>query len=251
MANGAPPILKFHRPQTRLLACCGLSLSLALTASPVRADLFGVSVEKQKKMGQQAAADIEKNSPIVSGPVEAWVQRVGAKLAAVSDPEFQYSFHVVDSPEINAFCLPGGHVYVYTGLRKVVNTDDELAGILAHEITHAEKQHYAKQYKKNSTRGAILGVGSLLLGVPALGQSLLSMADFALTQKYSRQDESEADLVGVARMQRAGYDPHGMINVLQRLSEEEDGNDLDRWLSDHPEGKKRVQAVKKLLGEAQ
>jgi predicted Zn-dependent protease len=183
--------------------------------------------------------------------VEAWVQRVGAKLAAVSDPEFQYSFHVVDSPEINAFCLPGGHVYVYTGLRKVVNTDDELAGILAHEITHAEKQHYAKQYKKNSTRGAILGVGSLLLGVPALGQSLLSMADFALTQKYSRQDESEADLVGVARMQRAGYDPHGMINVLQRLSEEEDGNDLDRWLSDHPEGKKRVQAVKKLLGEAQ
>lgn len=219
------------------------------TAMPIvaHAGPFSVSPAKERRIGQEAAADIEKNAPIVSGPVAEWVERVGKRLAAVSDSEFQYNFHVIDSPEINAFCLPGGHIYVYTGLRKVVKTDDELAAVLAHEITHAEEHHYAKASAKSNGRGTLLAVGSILLGLPpSLGQ-VLSIGSDAMTQKYSRSNEYQADREGLARMERAGFQPDAMVNVLQRLANEDNTDSLFQWMSDHPEGKKRVVAVQQLL----
>ena len=225
-------------------------LALAFSAAlPIAAHAgpFSVSPNKERRIGQEAAADIEKNSPIVTGPVADWVERVGKRLVAVSNPEFKYDFHVIDSPEINAFCLPGGHVYVYTGLRKVVKTDDELASVLAHEITHAEEHHYAKGSAKANGRDTVLAVGSILLGLPpALGQAL-SLGSNAMTQKYSRANEYQADREGLARMERAGFDPNAMVNVLQRLSNEEETDSLFQWMSDHPEGKKRVAAIQSLL----
>ena len=225
-----------------LALAVALGAPVAATAGP-----FSVTPAKERKLGQQAAADIEKNAPIVTGPVADWVERVGKRLAATSDPEFQYDFHVIDSPEINAFCLPGGHIYVYTGMRKVVKTDDELAAVLAHEITHAEKHHYAKASAKSNGRGTLLAVGSILLGVPPVLGQALSLGSDAMTQKYGRSNEYQADREGLARMERAGFDPNGMINVLQRLSNEEETDSLFQWLSDHPEGKKRVAAVQSLL----
>ncbi|MGI8711252.1 MAG: M48 family metalloprotease, partial [Acidimicrobiales bacterium] len=131
---------------------------------PARAGLFSLSPEKERNIGAEASKQIEAQAPIVTGPVADWVESVGQKLVKKSNPEFKYSFRVIESPEINAFALPGGYVYVYTGLRKVASNDDELAAVLAHEITHAEEHHYASQYKKSSRRGLLLGVGSLLLG---------------------------------------------------------------------------------------
>lgn len=226
-----------------------LFASLVSSVTAARADLFGVSDDKQRRLGNDAAKEIEQGAPIVSGPVEEWVQRVGERLVKVTKPDFQYDFHVIDSPQINAFCLPGGHVYVYTGLRKIVRTDDELAAILGHEITHAEEEHYAKQYTKSSKRSTILGIGSLLLGLPPLAQQAVGMVDFGLTQKYSREQESEADREGFFRMKRAGYDPHAMETVLKRLADEDDRDGLDKWMSDHPEGKKRVAQIDELLKE--
>jgi len=226
-----------------------LAGALICSLAPAQADLFSVSPDKERKLGQEAAAEIEKSPAIVSGPVEDWVQRVGAKLVAVSNPEFQYSFHVIDSPEINAFCLPGGHVYVYTGLRKIVRTDDELAAVLAHEITHAENHHYAKQSKKSNTRGSILTIGSILLGLPGIGQAAVGILDASMSAKYSRSNEYEADSVGLARMQRAGFKGEAMVTVLDRLANEDSLQSVDRWMSDHPEGKKRVLAIKRLLGQ--
>ena len=231
-----------RRILTSLLLACAL-----LSATPAHASLFGISPEKERKIGQDAAQEIEKSAFIVSGPVEEWEQRIGARLADKSDPEFHYTFHVVDSPEINAFCLPGGHVYVYTGLRKVVRTDDELASILAHEITHAEQHHYARQYAKDSKRGAIVGLGSLLLGLPGLASQSLELLSYSVGQRYSRDHEYEADRLGLERMKRAGFDPNAMVTVLQRLSDDEDRDGLDQWLADHPEGKKRVAAIKAQL----
>jgi predicted Zn-dependent protease len=132
-------------------------------------------------------------------------------------------------------------------LRKVVKTDDELAAVLAHEITHAEEHHYARQFKKSSTRGAILGVGSILLGVPGVASQALSIIDLSMSQKYSREHEYDADRSGALRMTRAGFNPEAMVSVLQRLSDETDSSGLDQWLSDHPEGKKRVAVIKALL----
>ncbi|BCM91353.1 beta-barrel assembly-enhancing protease [Abditibacteriota bacterium] len=233
------------------LRSCVFAVALGLlVAAPLpsaHAGMFSISPDKERKIGQDAAAEIEQGTPIVTGPVADWVNRVGQRLVKVTNPEFEYSFHVIDSPEINAFCLPGGHVFVYTGLRKVVKTDDELASVLAHEITHAEEHHYARQYAKSSKRGTLLGIGSILLGLPGIAQQGLGLLDASMSAKYSRGSESEADREGAARMKRAGFDPQAMVTVLTRLSNEDSGNDLDRWLSDHPEGKKRAAAVTALI----
>ncbi len=233
----------------QLLPCLALGAGLLVCApiAPAHAGMFSVSPEKERKLGQEAGAEIEQGAPIVTGPVADWVNSVGQRLVKASNPEFEYSFHVIDSPEINAFCLPGGHIFVYTGLRKVVKTDDELASVLSHEITHAEEHHYAKQYAKQSKRGAILGIGSILLGLPGIAQQGLGLLDAGLSAKYSRGHEAEADKEGAARMKRAGFDPNAMVTVLTRLSNEDSNNDIDRWLSDHPEGKKRAAAVAALI----
>ena len=231
-----------------------LALALAgtmLAPTLAHAGPFSVSPAKERRIGQQAAASIEQQAPLVTGPVADWVNRVGARLVAVSNPEFRYTFHVIDSPEINAFCLPGGHIYVYTGLRKVVKTDDELAAVMAHEITHAEDHHYAKASAKSNGRGTLITLGSVLLGLPALANQVLSIGDYAMTQKYGRGNEYQADREGLARMKRAGFDPNAMITVLQRLANEDSGDSLDQWMSDHPEGKKRVKAIEALLPQVE
>lgn len=229
------------------LVALGLGLLVAVPLPSAHAGMFSMSSDKERKVGQEAGSQIEQGSPIVTGPVADWVNRVGQRLVKVTNPEFEYSFHVIDSPEINAFCLPGGHVFVYTGLRKVVKTDDELASVLAHEITHAEEHHYAHQYSKDSKRGTILGIGSILLGLPGIAQQGLGLLDASMSAKYSRGNESDADREGAMRMKRAGFDPQAMVTVLTRLSNEDSGNDLDRWLSDHPEGKKRAAAIQALI----
>jgi len=225
----------------------GATFLVAAPLPKATAGMFSISPDKEKKLGQQAGADIEKSAPIVTGPVADWVNRIGQRLVKVSNPEFQYSFHVIDSPEINAFCLPGGHVFVYTGLRKVVKTDDELASVIAHEITHAEEHHYAKQYSKNSKRQALLSIGSIFVPIGALGQTVLGLGDASLSAHYSRGSEAEADREGAARMKRAGFDPKAMVTVLTRLANEDSGDGLDKWLSDHPEGKKRAAAIQALI----
>jgi predicted Zn-dependent protease len=191
-----------------------------------------------------------QQSRIVHGPVEDWVNIVGHRLAAVSDPEFTYTFHVIDSPEINAFALPGGFVFVYTGLRKVAHTDDELAAVMAHEITHAERHHFAIQSKKDSRRGLLVGLLGAFAGRPNVAQQALSMLDFSVTQKYSRESETEADNLGMKRMVRAGFDPHAMIDLLKNLAaEDEGGSALDKWFRDHPDAQKRIDRAQTELGE--
>jgi len=234
------------KPSFSVLAL-GAALLVCAPLPSAHAGIFSISPDKEKRLGQQAGADIEKSAPIVTGPVADWVNRIGQRLAKVSNPEFKYTFHVIDSPEINAFCLPGGHVFVYTGLRKVVKTDDELASVLAHEITHAEMHHYAKQYSKSSKRQALLGIGSIFVPMGEVAQAGLGLLDAGLSASYSRGSESQADHEGAARMKRAGFDPQAMVTVLTRLANEDSGDGLDKWLADHPEGKKRAAAIQELI----
>jgi predicted Zn-dependent protease len=208
--------------------------------------LFSVSPKEEAKLGEEAARQIEAQVRLVHGPVEDWVNAVGQRLAKVSDPKWKYSFRVIDSPEVNAFALPGGYVYVFTGLRKVVQTDDELAAVLAHEITHAEQHHYAKQYKKSAKRGALLSIFSVVVGLPQAGQQVVGLANAAIGQRYARTEETEADILGVRRMVRAGFNPQGMVTLLDKLGKEDrGGNTLDSWFRAHPESDKRVGDVQK------
>lgn len=222
-----------------------------LGAPQVHAGLFNVSPDKERSMGDDAAKQIGAGSKTVTGPVADWVKDIGARLASVSSPEFKYTFTVIDSPEINAFALPGGHVFVYTGIRKVAQSDDQLAAVLAHEITHAEEHHYAKQYSKSSKRGLLLGVLTAVVGVPYAASQVIGIADFAATARYSRVLESEADKKGLLRMARAGFDPHGMEQLLSNLEKEDrDSNGLNKWFTDHPATEKRLEDVKTLMPQA-
>jgi predicted Zn-dependent protease len=206
--------------------------------------LFSISPQKERSIGAEAARQIESQARIVRGPVADWVNAIGQRLAAVSSHEFQYSFKVIDSPEINAFALPGGYVYVFTGLRKVAQTDDELAAVLAHEITHAEQHHFARQYKKASKRGALLTVASIAVGLPNIAQQVVGLVDFSMSQKYSRTHEFEADHIGLERMTRAGFKPAGMVSLLQKLSQENGKSSrLDKWFGSHPDSPQRVATV--------
>lgn len=229
--------------------CTMLCVLLAIaSAAPARAGLFSISPDRERRMGDDAARQIEAQTRIVTGPVADWVERVGQRLAATSKSEFQYSFKVIDRPEINAFALPGGHIYVFTGLRKVARTDDELAAILAHEITHAEEHHFARQYSKASKRGAVLGILSAVVGLPNIAAQALGIIDFSMTQKYSRTHEYDADHRGMARMARAGFNPQGMVSLLENLSKEDrKSSKLDQWFGDHPDNAKRVAAAQQEL----
>ena len=223
-----------------------LGLVVATTAQPAQAGLFSISPEKEKRIGDDAARQIEGGARIVNGPVAEWVETVGQRLATASNPEFKYSFRVIDSPEINAFALPGGYVYVFTGLRKIAQTDDELAAILAHEITHAEQHHYAKQYGRASKRGILLGVVTAVAGLPNIAATALDIVNFGLSQKYSRSHEFESDKLGMQRMARAGFNPQGMVTLLDKLSKEsQSSGTLDKWFGSHPDGAKRVEAAKR------
>jgi predicted Zn-dependent protease len=223
---------------------------LAAPPQHAQAGLFSISPEQEKKLGAQAAREIESKARIVRGPVADWVNIVGQRLASVSKAEWKYSFKVIDSPEVNAFALPGGYVYVFTGLRKVAQTDDELAAVLAHEITHAENHHYAQQYKKASTRGALLSVFSLAVGLPNYASQIVGLIDYSMTQKYSRTHEYESDRLGVERMVRAGFDPRGMVSLLEKMSKEDrSSGTLIGWMRSHPEGRARVEAVQRTIAE--
>lgn len=226
-----------------LVAATAAALGLA-PPQPARAGLFSIGPTKERQIGEQASREIEAQSRIATGPVADWVSGVGQRLASVSNPEFKYSFKVIDSDEINAFTLPGGYIYAFTGLRKVVQTDDELAAVLGHEITHAEEHHFAKQYGRSQKRGILLDIGSLVLGLPNLAQNVLGIVNFASEQKYSRSQEFEADHEGMLRMARAGFNPQGMVSLMDKLAKESGKTKgLDKWFGDHPDAGKRVAAA--------
>ena len=228
------------------------TLAVIAATQPARAGLFKISPEKERRMGEDAAREIESKARIVKGPVADWVESVGQRLADTSRPEFKYSFRVIEGKEINAFALPGGYIYVFTGLRKIAQTDDELAAILSHEITHAEEHHFARQYSKASKRGLGLTILSMAVGLPNLANQVLSIIDFSMTQKYSRTHEFEADEKGLLRMARAGFDPNGMVTLLEKLGREtDDTSRLDRWFGSHPDSSKRVEAIKLKVAELQ
>jgi predicted Zn-dependent protease len=157
-----------------------------------------------------------------------------------------YKFHVIQSREINGFSLPGGHVYITTGLLRLAN-DDELASVLAHEIGHIVARHSLKTLKQKQeyddiarSLGELTGVAGDLardLGV-ALGQIV---AQGFLTV-HTRDEEREADFLGVRGMARAGFDPQGMITMFQKLQriEERDSSLLGTLFSDHPDAQERI-----------
>jgi beta-barrel assembly-enhancing protease len=205
--------------------------------------------EDDVKLGRQAAAEAERQRPLLRDEqVDAYVERIGQRLVASIPPEFQhpefrYYFKVVNARDINAFALPGGPMYVNRGMIDAARTEGEMAGVMAHELSHVALRHgtaQATKARKYQTGAAVAGILGTILGGPGLGQA--AQAPFALTfLRYSREYETEADLLGARIMANAGYDPRDLANMFRTI--EAQGSGGGGFLSDHPSPKDRYARI--------
>lgn len=208
------------------------------------------STEEEMKAGQQAPAEVGKQLPLLpdSDPTARYVQRLGAELAAHAPGEkWPYNFHVVNQKDINAFALPGGAVFVNLGTIQAADNEAQLAGVMAHEISHVVQRHGTRAATKQliaqyplAALGGLMGRG-LLAQLAQLG---VSLGAGSILLRNSRQAESEADLLGTDIMYDTGFDPHQMAVFFAKL-EEQGGKQgaVAQFLSDHPNPGNRVVAV--------
>jgi predicted Zn-dependent protease len=221
-----------------------------------RSQLILVSAGEETQLGARAFQEVlSKNKidarPGVTGPVES----VGRRIARAADrPDYQWQFAVIDDPkQVNAFCLPGGKVAVYTGIFPIAQNTNGLAVVLGHEIAHALARHGAERMTRGlaaQASGAVLG--ALFGGTPS-GNAVLAAyglgAQVGVLLPFSRTQESEADHIGLILMARAGYDPHGALAFWQRM-ERAGGSSSPDFLSTHPSHGTREQQIQAWLPEA-
>jgi predicted Zn-dependent protease len=202
------------------------------------------SVQDDIKLGQDAAREARQQLPVLRDEtVHSYVERLGERLVAAIPADqrhagFNYTFEVVNVREINAFALPGGPMFVNRGMIEAARTEGEVAGVMAHEISHVALRHGTAQaskatpYQVGQIAGGILGA---IIGGTA-GQVISQGTQFGLGtafMKYGREYERQADIEGAQIMARAGYDPRDMANMFQTI-EKQSGGGGPEWLSDHP-----------------
>jgi beta-barrel assembly-enhancing protease len=216
---------------------------------PVRADMFTPSAADQIKLGDQAARQIEAQYPVVHDNRAAHLEAVGNKLVNALGKDrgpWTWSFKLVQSKEINAFALPGGHVYFFTGLYDKIHDDNALAAVLGHEMTHVTKQHWAHQVAAQQKRQLGLLVLLGLAHANSNWQTVAGIGDQLLNLKYSRGDEEAADQGGLQLMTKAGYAPCGMIKLFHILQQSSGGGGPE-FLSDHPLTSHRISAAESTI----
>ena len=179
------------------------------------------------KQGAEVAKLVEQQIGLYSMPkTEAYLREVGGRLvAAVNDPRWKFSFQIVDQQEPNAFAIPGGGIYVSRGLLALVNREDELAGVLAHEIAHVTQRHSARQQRKGILPGLLSLPGNVVGNVVgenlgALINAPIDTVGGAWLSRYSRGQESESDRIGIRTAAQAGYDPVALADMLRRLEQD-------------------------------
>jgi beta-barrel assembly-enhancing protease len=231
-----------------------MSLSLLTGCATNMSNVGGfnlVSVDEEKQLGDKLALEIQKQYKVVNDPeVQAYIERVGKKLlTGARKVEFPYTFQVVKDDSINAFAIPGGHTYVNTGLIKAAASETELAAVMAHEINHVVARHSTKQLTKQYGYEFVAG---LLLGNQAgLSKVAADLFGKAGLLYYSREDEAQADYLGVETMYKAGYNPEGMVSFFRKLEAESKSNPskLASFLSSHPQTPDRIRNIQQEIAQ--
>jgi beta-barrel assembly-enhancing protease len=211
-------------------------------------------VSDDVQAGQQAAQQVYQQMPIMRDSyVDNYVEQVGRRLVAAIPPEYQqssfrYSFDVVDARDINAFALPGGPMFVNRGMIEAARTEGEMAGVMAHEISHVALRHATAQATETQKFqiGSVLGqIAGAVIGGPAgsviAAGSQIGFGAGAL--KYSRKYETQADILGAQIMARAGYDPRDLANMFRTIAQQGGGSGGPEWLSSHPNPGNREQRI--------
>ncbi|HJS43209.1 MAG TPA: M48 family metalloprotease [Gemmatimonadales bacterium] len=242
----------------RLTLIAGLGLVLAGCArNPAtgKNELMLVGEGQEIQMGAAYDSQVVVAIGLYPDPgLQSYVAELGKKLAATSErPNLPWTFRVVDDPSVNAFAIPGGHVYVTRGILAHMTNEAELAGVMGHEIGHVTARHTAQQMTQQQLAGLGLAIGSIASSTIAQYAGVASQALQVLFLKFSRDDENQADELGVRYAGRANYDARQMINVMQMLDQLDtrNGGKLPEWLATHPNPGNRVAHIKTLVERAQ
>jgi Zn-dependent protease with chaperone function len=240
-------------PLIALLLCTAMAVA---QGTKISAPKNGYKPSDDVQIGREAAAQVSKELPLLpeNGNVDTYVERVGAALATAIPPEFQHSefhyvFSVVNASDINAFALPGGPMFVNRGMIESARTEGEMAGVMAHEISHVALRHGTAQATKSQGAGVQLGaIGGAILGAIIggnVGDIVAQGTQFgvgAYLLKYSREYETQADVLGSQILARAGYDPMDLARMFETI-EKEGGSRGPEWLSSHPNPGNRQERI--------
>jgi predicted Zn-dependent protease len=228
---------------------------IAILSAAVLLAGCAVSQQQEVQMGQQYSQQIAQQLPLVNDPVvNRYINVLGDSIARLtSRGDLDWHFYVVNSPEVNAFAVPGGFVYVNRGLIERADRMDELAGVLGHEIGHVVRRHTVKQMQQE--QGANIGVTlacvlTSICNSQAAGTAI-QVGGTALFAKFSRGDEAQADEEGVKNTVRAGISPEGMVTMFQKLIKERQTRPgaVEGWFATHPLEEDRIADVQKMINQ--
>lgn len=234
-----------------IVAAAFLLMTACLAENTVtgRSQFIIIPPSQDAALGLEALNEVKKSAPVVtSGVMAERVQRIGARIATISDkPDLEWEFIVIDEPVLNAWALPGGKVAVYRKMLDNLN-DEQLAAVLGHEVAHAVLRHGAEQMSRAQAQNmAIVGLGVLVnsqtedqqTAQMAVGLGALAAQGF-VALPHSRKMELEADHIGTIYMAKAGYDPRNAVTLWQKMAQLKDGGGPPTFLSTHPSDDNRI-----------
>ncbi len=227
-----------------------ISWILSCAVNPVtgKQELMLLSESDEIDLGRQTDTEVVKEYGVLEDPkLTAYLNDFCQRLGKVSHrPRLSYRFKIVDASVVNAFAVPGGYVYFSRGILATLNNEAELAGVMGHEIGHIAARHSAKQYSRAQLAQVGLGVGAVFIDSPIL-TGLTQAGAGLLFLRFSRDNEREADDLGVEYASKAGYDSAqlaGFFEILERMNPGSDRSGLPGWFSTHPSPQDRVQVVR-------
>lgn len=227
-----------------------LTLGLAAGSAALAAC---VSTQQELELGRQYAAEINEQLPIVEdAAIHGYINDLGNRIQQQPGTrDIPYTFYVVNIDQVNAFAIPGGYVYLNRGLIERSESLAELAGVVGHEIGHVEARHGTDQMERMQAANAGYAMATILLGhePEGLAGAAVGVGAQAYFAHHSRQDELEADSLGVRLVRGAGIDPHGVTSFFQKLLDDRERNPslLEQWFSTHPLTEERIQRVQALV----
>jgi predicted Zn-dependent protease len=227
------------RPSRPLILAVCTTLACATNPATGAKELMLISESQEIAMGQGYDKDVLASVGLYGDTaLQRWIQQFGLQLAAKSErPNLPWTFHVVDDPAVNAFAIPGGYIYVTRGILAYLNSEAELAGVVGHEIGHVTARHSVSQMSKQQLAQVGLAIGSIASADFERYAGLANAGLGVLFLKFSRDNESQADHLGLRYMRRADYDAREMPHVfemLTRVSETQGGGRVPEWLATHP-----------------
>lgn len=234
---------------TTLLAGC---ITTEYNAATHRQDIFFYSTEKEVKIGKNISDRVKQEYELSSNPkLNKKIYEIGKKIAEVCDRQaITYHFDIIEEDEKNAFSLPGGYIYIYKGLLDLLETDDEIAFVLAHEIGHVVGRHSIKRLQANWGANLLL-IGSTQVETSNDSVGTVSLMLAQIISGYAKEDEFLADKLATEYLKKANFDPAAGIEVLKKLEKarEEESPHRISYFRSHPFAAQRIRRIKQTLGK--